>query len=194
MMSASTGRSISLTYTGAPVSRATGATAPTWSKCGCGRSDAATARPSSRTGARIRSGSSPGSKMTARVESSRRAMKQFSWTGPTVNMRTSMTGEFIEDARESPPAGSAAFLALSLPAPVDKRVHQMEGGDIEGRRQQGQPDRLPRGGSEQQRGEQEEARRREQPAHERAAPGGWLVQPVLAPLLRAATRLRARAR
>ena len=57
---------------------------------GVGEEDRLDLRPSSSTGARMRSASSPGSKITARSEPSRRAMKQFSCTGPTVNMRTSI--------------------------------------------------------------------------------------------------------
>src|SRR4051794_34310804 len=93
MMSASTGFSISGTQTSAPVAFATGATAPTWSKCVCVSRMPSSVRPSSSSAPRSFGASSPGSTIRALSEPSRRKMYVFSATGPTVNMRTSMTPE-----------------------------------------------------------------------------------------------------
>ena len=50
----------------APVAKATGATAPTWSKCVCVRRIASSVTPSCSIAARSRGASSPGSTITAR--------------------------------------------------------------------------------------------------------------------------------
>ena len=90
MMSASTGFSITGTHTSAPVALATGATAPTWSKCVWVIRMPSSVTPSASIARSSLSASSPGSTISARSDPSRRKMKQFSCTGPTVNMRTSM--------------------------------------------------------------------------------------------------------
>ena len=90
MMSARTGTSIFGQYTGAPVARATGATAPMWSKCVWVSRTASIVRPSSSMAPRMRSGSSPGSTTRPWSSPSRRRTKQFSPTAPTVNMRQSI--------------------------------------------------------------------------------------------------------
>ena len=90
MMSASTGASISGHQTSAPVAAGDGATAPTWSKWVCVSRIAATSSSSAAIAPSRRSASSPGSITTASRAPSRRAMWQFSCTGPTVKVRTSM--------------------------------------------------------------------------------------------------------
>src|SRR5215218_10066287 len=90
MMSASTGTSSSGHQTSAPVARASGATAPTWSKCVCVSRIAATSSPSAPIAAISRSASSPGSITIASRVPSSHATWQFSCTGPTVNERTSI--------------------------------------------------------------------------------------------------------
>src|SRR5215208_7118616 len=90
MMSASTATSSSGHQTSAPVARASGATAPTWSKCVCVSRIAATSSPSAPISATSRSASSPGSITIASRAPSSHATWQFSCTGPTVNERTSI--------------------------------------------------------------------------------------------------------
>jgi hypothetical protein len=91
MMSASTRFSISGTQTSAPVARATGATAPTWSKWVWVRRIAASSSSSASIAPRSFGASSPGSTITASRAPSCRNRKQFSCIGPTVNIRTSMS-------------------------------------------------------------------------------------------------------
>ena len=90
MMSASTGTSSSGHQTSAPVARASGATAPTWSKCVWVSRIAATSTPSASIASSSRGASSPGSITIAWPAPSSRAMWQFSCTGPTVKVRTSI--------------------------------------------------------------------------------------------------------
>ena len=78
MMSARMNASIFGTQTSAPVAFATGATAPTWSKCVCVRRMPSSVTPSASIAASSLSASSPGSTISARSEPSRRNMYVFS--------------------------------------------------------------------------------------------------------------------
>src|ERR1700709_1752629 len=89
MMSASTGFSISGTYTGAPVARATGATAPMWSKWVWVRMIASTSAPVPSIAARIRSASSPGSTTSSLSPPAGRTRNVFSAIWPTGSISTS---------------------------------------------------------------------------------------------------------
>src|SRR3954454_22946628 len=120
MMSWRTGFSISGTQTSAPVALATGATAPTWSKCVCVRRMPSSVRLSSSSALRSFGGSSPGSTISALSEPSRRKMYAFSATGPTVNIRTSMAVRL---------AGSLLLLALA--AAPQRAVCVVAHGDVE---------------------------------------------------------------
>src|SRR4051794_7151567 len=130
-MSARTIFSISGTQTSAPVARATGATAPMWSKCVCVSRIPSSLTPScsiafSRTGA-----SSPGSTSSARSDPSTRKRKLFSATGPTVNMRTSIRARSLAPGDRS-----------LLPAPVVERAI----GDVAERDVQDEHDQRDRDG------------------------------------------------
>src|SRR5947208_207043 len=170
MMSASTGFSISGTHTSAPVAFATGATAPTWSKCVCVRRIPSSVSPSSSIAFRSFGASSPGSTISARSEPSRRKMYVFSATGPTVNIRTSMPVRL---------AGSLLLLPLA-PAP-QHAVGVVAHRHVEEHRDDTQDDALGdvllRHGDEDREDDRGERR-----TVERAAPGGLLVEAVLAPL------------
>src|SRR5688572_12601293 len=137
---------------------------------------ASTVRSSSSTAPRIRSASSPGSKITARSAPSRRAMKQFSATGPTVNIRTSMPGVYLVCV--------LFFITLAHPAAEGERVDRVEGGRIDRPGDQCQPDGAADRGIQQQHEQQEEADGRDRTACDRAAPGRRCVQLLLALLLR----------
>src|SRR5215210_5610199 len=133
MMSASTPFSSSGQYTGAPVWRASGATAPTWSKCVWVSRIASTVSPSSSRPAIRRSASSPGSTTIARREPSAAAKKQFSATGPTVKPWTS-TGSVLRLGR----LGAAEAL-------VHPGVERVAERDVDQHRDQADRDRLARG-------------------------------------------------
>src|SRR5918996_2036391 len=117
MMSASTGFSISGTQTSAPVAFAIGATAPTWSKCVCVSRIPLRSSPRPSIALSSFGASSPGSTMSASVAPSRRNRKQFSCTGPTVNMRTSM-------------ACRLSLLSPLVPA-VEEQVHVVRHGQVD---------------------------------------------------------------
>ena len=85
------------------------------------------------------------------AELSGRAMKQFSCTGPTVNMRTSMTGESIE-GRPGFPAWFSSF-PRAFAAAAGRRSSPPRGRPVcRCRGQERQPDRLPRRGAQEERG------------------------------------------
>src|SRR3954463_10713023 len=126
MMSARTPFSSSGQYTGAPVWRASGATAPTWSKCVCVSRIASTLSPSSSSAAIGRSASSPGSTTIAACSPSRAAKKQFSATGPTVKLWTS----------------TASALLLLAEAPVHPAVEPVADRDVDQHREHADRDRL----------------------------------------------------
>ena len=132
MMLASTCVSSSGQYTGASVARATGATAPTWSKWVWVMRIASTV-----SMPRLSSAPSSFGGLVAWVDdqrcraSLRRTMKQFSCTGPTVNMRTSSW------------LTCAAAAAASLLAPaVHAQLHVVAARDVERRARTGR--RSPR--------------------------------------------------
>src|SRR5215207_2054384 len=132
MMSASTGTSISGHQTSAPVARARGATAPTWSKCVCVRRIAVISTSSASIAASSRGASSPGSITIAWSAPSSRAMWQFSCTGPTVKLRTSISGP-LPSAFGGKRAPGLAHPALPED-PVDlvsERHVDQEGGEAE---------------------------------------------------------------
>src|SRR4051794_30680295 len=170
MMSASTGFSISGTQTSAPVALATGATAPTWSKCVCVRRMPSSFRFSCSRASRSFGASSPGSTISARSEPSRRRMYVFSATGPTVNMRTSMA------LRLAP-----ALLLLALAAAVQRAVRVVAHRDVEQHRHEAQEhardDVLLHDADEGR-----EDHRGEGGSVDGAAPGRLLVEAVRAPL------------
>src|SRR5918997_534033 len=114
-MSSSTNFSIAGTHTSAPVALATGATAPTWSKCVWVSRIPSSVTPSSLMASSSLPASSPGSTISARSEPSRRKMYEFSATGPTVNIRTSMS----------------ARLLPALPDAVDERVGDVAERDVQ---------------------------------------------------------------
>src|SRR5215210_2709971 len=135
MMSASTPFSSSGQYTGAPVWRASGATAPTWSKCVWVSRIASTVSPSSSRPAIRRSASSPGSTTIARREPSAAAKKQFSATGPTVKPWTS-TGSVLR-------LGLGARLR-TVEAPVHPAVERVAERHVDHQRDEADDDRLRR--------------------------------------------------
>src|SRR3954451_17491043 len=164
MMSASTPFSISGTHTSAPVASATGATAPTWSKCVCVSRIASSVTFSSSSACRSFGASSPGSMIRALSEPSRRKMYVFSATGPTVNIRTSMR------LRLSP-----ALLLLPLAAAPQSAVGVVAHRDVEEHRDQAEED-ARRGVLLDHADEDREDRRGEGGALPRAAPRGSLVE------------------
>src|SRR4051794_41606510 len=129
MMSASTGFSISGTQTSAPVALATGATAPTWSKCVCVRRMPSSVRPSCSITSSSFGASSPGSTMSALSEPSRRKMYVFSATGPTVNIRTSMGVRL-----------PGSLLLLPLAAAPERAIGVVAHRDVEGHGHDAQDD------------------------------------------------------
>src|SRR5688572_19924241 len=179
MMSASTGFSICGTQTSAPVAVATGATAPTWSKCVCVRRIPSSSTPSSSIALRSFGASSPGSTISALSEPSRRNRKQFSITGPTVNMRTSMGWRLP----------LLLSLLLLLPPLVQQLVHVVAGRHVQEKGEQGERDRpggrLPQ---DDHRDHGEEHRRDRGPVHG-APPRRRLVHAFLPPLRRGLAHL-----
>src|SRR5687768_14112037 len=141
MMSASTRFSISGTHTSAPVAFATGATAPTWSKCVWVSRIPSSVTPRASIAPSSLSASSPGSTISARSEPSRRRMYVFSATGPTVNMRTSMSASL-----------GGALLAVA----VDHRVGEVAERDVEDEHHRRQHHALHRLATQQQHREQAE--------------------------------------
>src|SRR3954454_7599567 len=181
MMSASTGFSIWGTQTSAPVAFATGATAPTWSKCVCVSRIPSSVTPSWSRAPSSFGASSPGSMMSARSDPSRRKMKLFSATGPTVNMRTSMGRRL-----------SRAGLLAPLSAAIERGVREVAQRHVDGEREHTHHDAL-RDVLLHDRDEDDEDHRGERGAVERAPPRRRLFQPVLATLLRERAALDLRA-
>src|SRR5215213_5276376 len=162
MMSASTGSSIRGHHTGAPVAFATGATAPMWSKWQWVRRIASTLAPLASTAARIRSASSPGSTISSRSLPWGRSRKQFSAMGPTVSISTARAIGLLVAAVAHP---------RSLAPPPHRHVDEVSGGDVEDEHEGAEEERgdeLLFEDQDQQHGEDD---RREEPAHEGAAPG-----------------------
>src|SRR2546428_10951661 len=137
-----------------------------WSKWQWVTRIASTVTPSSSIAARIRAASSPGSTTSARSEPSRLNRKQFSCTGPTVNIRTTMRGS-VSAALPGPAGGGGSVgLAVALPLlaplarPVEEPVHRVPERDVdekhEGREAYGGARRLPQ---DQQQHSQEDERR-----------------------------------
>src|SRR4051812_29502718 len=169
MMSASTGFSISGTHTSAPVAFATGATAPTWSKCVCVSRMPSSVTPSCSSAFSSLGASSLGSTIRARSEPSRRKMYVFSATGPTVNIRTSMR------LRLAP-----ALLLLPLAAAPQSAVGVVAHRHVEDHRDQAEED-ARRDVLLHDADEDREDHGGERGAVQRAAPGGLLVELRLTP-------------
>src|SRR5688500_5379705 len=110
-------------------------------------------RPSSSTGARIRSASSPGSTISARSEPSRRNRKQFSATGPTVNIRTSTSAPLLLAAQPRP-----------LAASPHEVVDEVTGRDVEGEHEGAEGERLSHRATEDRQQQDDEQRRGDQAA------------------------------
>src|ERR1700761_3985656 len=123
MMSASTGFSISGTYTGAPVALATGATAPMWSKWVWVRRIASTSAPVASIAARMRSASSPGSTTRSLSPPAGRTRKVFSAIWPTVSISTSSANALAPFAVADP---------LALAFAPHRHVDVVAGRDVEG--------------------------------------------------------------
>src|SRR3954470_19355036 len=181
MMSASTGFSSCGTHTSAPVAVATGATAPTWSKCVWVSRIPSRVTPSSSIAARSFGASSPGSTISARSDPSRRKMYEFSATGPTVNMRTSM-------GRRLSPCG----LISPLAAAVERQVRVVAQRHVDDQRKDAHHHAL---GDVllHDRDEDHEDDRGERRAVQRAAPGRLPAESLLAALLREPAALDLRA-
>src|SRR3954462_7201447 len=152
MMSARTGTSSFGHQTGAPVARATGATAPMWSKCVCVSRIASSVTPSCSIAPRSRSGSSPGSIMTPRSAPPRRSRNVFSWTGPTVKARTSMS------------AATAPLGELGLAAVVEERVGEVADRQVQQQHEAAERDRAPHRLTERKHDDEHEQERRDERA------------------------------
>src|SRR5436305_6195905 len=107
----------------------------------------------------MRSASSPGSTIRARSEPSARNRKQFSATGPTVNMRTS-TGLVL----------LAGAHLLALAAAPHHRVDEVAERDVEDEHEQAEDHSLQRPLAEDADHDGDD-RGADQGAHDRAAPG-----------------------
>src|SRR3954453_22785021 len=168
LMSASTIFSTSGTQTSAPVARATGATAPMWSKCVWVSRIPSRVTPSWSIAASSFGASSPGSMISAWSEPSRLSRKQFSCTGPTVNMRTSIV-------RRLP--------ALALTEPVNGRVGGVPERDVEHEHDDGEHHALSGTLVKEKHDQQAEDRRRDGRAVGCPPPGGLPVEAFHPPLL-----------
>ena len=172
-MSRSTGTSSSGQYTGAPVARATGATAPMWSKWVWVTRIASIPSPSSSTTWRIRSSSSPGSTISPRsaaVAAQDEAVLGHLADGEHAHVHRRRG--YRRNGRQ-PPCFFAARCGLELaqPAAVHEAVDVVADRHVHRQHHRREPAAAPTGAAEGEPEEQEEDPGAEQPALERAAPG-----------------------